>query len=213
MAASAEAIGQLALAHLADDSTVSSISSPTSRQETLLSRFYTLARDTCLVEHPWKFATRRVLLVIHDSSDEDADLDGEWAFAFTMPSSSLRVVSVFVEGQSKMLDSSDFDIYVEADDTQLLLTNTDLDETYVKIIYQEDTTTTYPDYFTLALSYYLASLVAGPLIGGAKGVQLSDNMLKKYDFYLAKAKTMDARQSQISETYKDHYPSGILSNR
>ena len=56
-------ICNLALAHLGDDATISSIDPPEgSAQAEHCKRFYTSARDTLLQLHPWNFASKRIAL-------------------------------------------------------------------------------------------------------------------------------------------------------
>lgn len=214
MATDANEIGQLALGYIGDDSTVADIvTSPSTRQDIILKRFYSLALDHCLEEHPWKFASRKTLLTIHDGSDDDADLEGEWEFAFNIPASTLRVMKVLLEGATKSVDGQDFDIYTEADGTTLLLTNVSLDETYADLIYQVTDTTKFPSHFTMVLSLYLAHLTAPSFVAGTKGQQLADTLYNRYLREMARAIAMDQRQEQIEDEYKSRYPKGILSER
>lgn len=52
--------------------------------------------------------------------------------------------------------------------------------------------------FILALSYMLASLLAGPLIKGATGAAMSANMLKMAQMYAQQAEVSDANQRRIT---------------
>ena len=57
-------ICNLALARLGDDATVASIDPPEgSAQAEQCARFYSIARDTMLEMHDWRFATKRVVSV------------------------------------------------------------------------------------------------------------------------------------------------------
>ena len=63
-------ICNLALSHLGDEASLASIDPPEgSAQADHCAKFYPIARDLMLEKHPWKFATRRVLL-----SPVDVDL-------------------------------------------------------------------------------------------------------------------------------------------
>lgn len=226
MAASDEAICSLALGHLGDPGTVSDVTTtPTSKQEIICNRWYDTARQRVLLSKTvrWDFAKRYALLVIHDSTDDDADLIGEWCFAYNAPSDFLQILAIVPEGAPKFraaenIMSEDFELYTEADDTTLILTNLgsgdDADsEAYALYIENVTDTTRFSDEFTYALSYLLASLIAGPLIGGQKGVTLAAQMRELYRITLNEVAASAGNQRQISEEYKNHKPTGILSGR
>lgn len=104
-------IANLALSHLGESKPVTNLDTPSTPNEIHLARFYPIAREICLKAHPWKFAIKKSLLVLHDEDDEDGPLNGEWCFAYDAPTDIARVLKVLPEGASKNLPSQDFDRY------------------------------------------------------------------------------------------------------
>jgi len=202
----AQGICNIALSHLGLPGRVTNITSPGFQEEIICARFYATARDYVLKKTMPRFARRKSLLVIHDTANDDANLEGEWSYAFNLPTGALRILKVLQEGAAKSRPGLDFDIYTEADGTQLILTNVSETKTYADYVYQETDTTEFTGEFTLALSYYLAGLIATPLIMGADGVQLAGAMRALYAIEEANATVEDARQRLISEEYETQKP-------
>ena len=60
-----------------------------SAQAEQCARFYSIARDTLLELHDWRFSIKRVLLAL--SADSDT---WEWAYAYAVPSNYLRLLKI-----------------------------------------------------------------------------------------------------------------------
>lgn len=73
-------------------STISSMAG-TSKEAILCNRAYALARDQLLSAHPWNFAIVRAEIASDASLPTGWD-DGTWAYAFTIPSNTLRVLGI-----------------------------------------------------------------------------------------------------------------------
>ena len=82
-------ICNLALAHIGDDATVSSIDPPEgSAQAEHCKRFYAIARDTMLQMHNWNFASKRISLA------QVTNPITEWLYAYAAPSDMSVAVSI-----------------------------------------------------------------------------------------------------------------------
>lgn len=196
--ASEVSICNLALANLGDSATVASIDPPEgSAQAEHCATFYPAARDTLLEMHSWGFATKRAVL---------SQLSGTWQgwqFAYALPSDLLRVTDI------KQTDSPDFGrqhahrvsftIETKSDGTKILLTDTE------NLTIQYTCSVTDPNkfsaLFTNALVWHLASMLAGPVLKGDVGRAESKRCLEMMNVYLSQAKTSDANQRSIYQSY------------
>ncbi len=189
----------LALARLGDPATVSSINPPEgSAQAEHCARFYPIARDAVLEAHPWRFASRRVAL---------APLDVEswgWSFAYGLPNDALVSLAVLAPGTTNDAETQDFDIESTASGARVLYTNQD-DATLRYVARVTDTTRFSPG-FNEALSWLLASYLAGPMIKGDDGAQMAKAAYQQYAFVVSQAKVTDANQRQVKP---DHTPAWI----
>ena len=174
-------ICNMALSHIGSEARVSSISPPDGSVEAgHCATFYDLARTELLEPGNWAFALKRVALsqVVNPSK--------VWAYAYALPSDcqrALRVlrpsiaITVFtqdlvVEPHTDDRDSAPFDI-----EGEVVLTN----EPDAVLVYGQDVTdsTKFPASFTSALSYLLASYLAGPVIKGSEGTRVGDAMRQR----------------------------------
>ena len=95
-------ICNLALSHLGDTATVTSIKPPdSSKQAQLCARFYWVARDAVLEMHAWNFATRRATLALLQEVVCDSEPrvypDGSpatWRFQYALPGDLKTALSV-----------------------------------------------------------------------------------------------------------------------
>jgi hypothetical protein len=192
-------IVNLALAHLGEDATVSSIDPPEGSAEAEhAAMFYPMARDTLLEMHEWRFATKRTLLALTASDTF------EWAYAYALPSSMLRALAVLPETSSAEDDGEDYDQQLDAADVQIILTN--CEDASLKYTARVTDTTRFPPLFVTALSWLLASHMAGPLIKGDAGRKVSASCLQTAMGFLAQAKVSDANQRKVQP---EHTPGWI----
>src|SRR2546425_575702 len=164
-------ISNLALAHLADEATVLSIDPPDgSAQAKHCSRFYPVARDALLEMHEWDFATKRALLAPLMMTPPD-----NWQYAYALPTDCLRVREIGDEvaavpmhthwGPGATIDirpaSMPFTVETAADGAKVLFTNA-VDAT-IRYTARVVDSTKFSPLFVTALSYLLASYLAGPI--------------------------------------------------
>jgi hypothetical protein len=149
-------ICNLSLAHLGDSATVSSISPPDgSAQADHCARFYPIARDALLEVLAWNFATRRVALAETANTPPDV-----WAYEYSYPGSCIRLLSILPESGDENAPQT----YMQGTDDsggRVIWTNT---ENAIALYTHAITDTTkFSGLFTTALSYLLASYLAGPI--------------------------------------------------
>lgn len=164
----------MALSHIGSEARVSSISPPDGSVEAgYCATFYDLARTELLEPGNWAFALKRAALA------EVTNPSTVWSYAYAKPSDCLRALRILRPAQNPVSelyigdrDTAPFDI--EGD---VILTN----EPNAVLLYVQDVTdsTKFPASFTSALSYLLASYLAGPIIKGNEGVRVGDAMRQR----------------------------------
>lgn len=173
-------ICNLALAHLGDTATVASIHPPEgSAQAEHCARFYPLALSTLLSMHPWGFATRYSPL---------AQIEGDWIgwqYGFMLPAKLLRILEV-TDYQGHPIEHERHG--------EVIMTNHS--ESACEYIFMADDPSTYPPKFIEALSWQLASMLAGPLIKGDVGAAQSKVCLQVALATIREAKFDDANEGR-----------------
>lgn len=209
-------ICNLALANLGDPANLVSISPPEqrNRQSELCAKFYPLARDTVLAGHSWSFNTRRASVV----QFEAAPLMG-WAFQFAVPLDALHILSVLPAGADADLNprrvfdptglgfpalgpepfaagysTQPFTVELGPNGQKVILT--DVATPVVRYRAQVIDTALYTPECVTALSWLLASYLAGPLIKGAEGANMAQTCQQFYAAFIGRAAGRDAGQSQ-----------------
>lgn len=186
-------IVNLALAHLGDNATVVSLDPPEgSAQAEHAARFYPIARDSLLELHQWGFATKRVTLAPLGSGWS------EWDYAYAQPSDAIDIIAVMPPGASDDYGVSFGGSYVtqpfasEIDGNGAAVIYTDQAEAVLRYTGIVTDTTTFSPLFVMALSWHLASLLAGPILKGDVGAAEGKRCAQMMQVYLSKAMVSDA---------------------
>lgn len=219
-------ICNLALAHLGDEATVSSIDPPEgSAQAEHCARFYPVARDTALEAHDWNFATTRNVLALVGSAWPS------WAFCYELPTPCIRAISVLPPGalndySVSMPSSADFlgypgaalvphgalytpqDYAIETDEDNRRLLYTNQEGAVLRYTRRIEDTTRFPPLFVDALSRLLASYLAGPVVKGTEGVSVAQAQLQAYRAIISQATVSDSTQRQIRTQHNVPWISG-----
>lgn len=204
------AIANLALSHLGDDATIANLDPPEgSAQAEQAALFYPIARDALLEMYPWNFALRRTALALLDEQPNT-----QWAYAYALPSNVLGVFAVqgaedtddFVGttyGPVTAINGvNDFEIEGLSDNTRVLYTN--VVDARIRYTVAVTIPSFFPPLFTVALSYFLASFLAGPVLKGETGRTVAGAMLSTMSGYLNKAQDMDAKQRRANRIRDAH---------
>lgn len=195
-------ICNLALSHLGDTATVASIEPPEgSAQAEHCARFYPVARDALLEMHAWNFATRRAVAA------ELLNTWAQWQHAYAKPADCLRIIAVMhkdaPDDYSVSVASSKVGITVAepfvveiGDDLQdVILTNQE--SAAVRYIARVVDSAKFSPLFVMALSHYLASMLAGPLIKGAEGKAEAKAQLQLMQGWLDRARASNSQQRHV----------------
>lgn len=202
-------ICNLALSHLGDVANVASIDPPDgSVQAGLCARFYPIARDSMLETHTWSFAVKRQSLSLVDYETSS------WDYAYAVPSDAMTVIAVqpaeTEDDYSTRFAPSDtlvagpviaagayvprrFTIEINGTGQRVILT--DEPNAIVRYTSRATDATQFPSTFVIALSWSLASMLAGPIIKGDEGAAQGMRCTRMAAMYLSEARTMDANQS------------------
>lgn len=206
-------ICNLALAHLGDTATVSSISPPEgSAQAEHCARFYPIARDSLLEMHFWNFSVRRIALA------QVPCIWPEWDYAYALPSDVNNIIAVlpadaqddystkFVPADNQpymyapvvaagIYTPQAYTIESQANGSHILYTDqVDAVLRYTSFITD---TTKFSPLFVTCLSWHLASMLAGPIIKGDQGAAEAKRCQQIMVSYLSEAQASDANQRNI----------------
>lgn len=207
--ASAVEITRLALAHIADAARVNSINPPDNTvQAQHAATFYPIARDRCLEAFAWPFACKRVEL----TESLVTAAEGEWAYVYNLPSDYIRALRVVPPGAAQ--DHPGKPYVIRSDETALdTLLFTNVPEAVLHYVYREEETGRYSPTFITALSYLLASYLAGPIIKGRAGIQLKQAMEALYDAEIKKAGVHALNSAGRSGAFYGDYVPTWMSDR
>jgi hypothetical protein len=197
--ASSVDICNLALAHLGDDATVSSINPPEgSAQAEHCARFYPIARDTALEAHSWNFATKRATLALVTGAAPEG-----WEYAYALPAdclSSSSVMNVWMEGASDNTPGEQFVVETTTSNGTLIYTNAE--SAVVRYTARIIDTTKFSPMFVNAVSWLLSSYLAGPVVKGDAGMKIGEGMFKMYLNEVAKAAASDANSRKYEPQHR-----------
>ncbi len=191
-------IGNLALSHLGDTANVSDFEEQSANSDHL-KMWYAIALNSMLEMHAWKFAQRRQLLAELASPPEH----GAWGFVYQAPADALKIHAVLMQEGGDQ-DSQPF--ITESDSQGNTLVFTNIQPAIARYTALIDDTTKFSPLFVDALSWLLASYLAGPVIKGDAGVAAGTRCFEVFLTQNARAAASDANQQQRPDTY---VPQGI----
>jgi hypothetical protein len=185
--ANAVEICNLALGHLGSEANVASISPPDGSTEAgYCARYFPLARKLTIALAQWSFATKRSELAEVDN------LSVVWQFAYSLPSNCIKPYRILKSGASTEQDGAAFTI-----EDNVIFTN----EPNAVLVYTRDVTDTtrFSPEFISAMSWMLASYLAGPIIKGNEGANAALKLRERAINETRTASAADANRS--SETH------------
>lgn len=207
---SAVDICNMSLSRLGDSATVSSIDPPEgSPQAQYCATFYPMARDTLLEMHQWTFCTKRTVPALVEFPFN------QWKYAYSTPSDMLDVISVLhkeasddnaytlvrenqilgtVNSGQSIYTPQPFSLESLSDGSLVILTNQE--DPVIRYTARVTDTTKYSAMFVDALSWLLASHLAGPLIKGDVGSKASQACYQAFMLAYQKAATADSQNQK-----------------
>lgn len=177
--ASKTEICNLALGHLGQSKRISNVDTQTTPEAAACKLFYDYALETILREIDWPFATKIADLAVVAENPTTT-----WGYAYRYPSDCIKIRRI---PSALLTDTSETRIpFAESFDGSGNLiycseANAKLEYTSLVV-----SVTLYPSDFIMALSYFLASLIA-PSVTTGDDFKLADRSLKLSQLWLGKA--------------------------
>lgn len=214
-------ICNVALGHLGDEAEITAITPPDgSAQASHCARIYPMARDELLESHNWRFAVKRATLAVLTNADQPQ----EWAYTYAYPNSCIRVIAVRPQNETSTTNSGliydqqefltkphtiPFTVEALDDGTQVIYTNQENATVhYVALITD---TVKFSPLFRAALSRLMAVYLAGPIIKGKTGMEVSKAQLELYEkIYAPRAKASDSN-ARRDVSYDMFTPSSLAA--
>ena len=185
--ANAVEICNLALGHIGSDANIASIAPPDGSAEAgYCARYYPLARKLTISLAQWSFATTRKQLA------QVTNASVVWLFAYAQPADCIKPYRVLKSGATNEQDGASFTI-----EGGVVYTN----EAEATLVYTRDITdaTKFTPEFVSALSWMMASYLAGPVIKGNEGANAAVKLRERAIVETRSASAGDANRS--SETH------------
>ena len=189
-------ICNLALSYIGDKATVTSINpSDGSHQADLCARYYPLARDMLLERHRWDFTIRQVSLTALSASGRT-----EWDYAYRLPSNFAGVIAVIPKDSTDdqttegSIAPKPFAIEANSDLDRILYC--DISDAVLRYQAKITDSTKFSQMFVHAVSWQLASMLAGTLIKGDEGMAAVRNASQMAEFYSQRAAAFDSRTTR-----------------
>lgn len=209
--ASVVQICNMALSHIGSEARVSSIDPPDGSVEAgHCATFYDLARTEMIEPGSWRFTLKRVALA------EVTNASDTWAYAYALPSDCLRALRILRLGSTLTVFTQDDTEYSPNDnDSADYLIEGDVlfsNEPDAVLLYVRDVTDTtkFSASFTSALSFMLASYLAGPIVKGNEGSKLGDAMRTRA---LGIADLAAAASANASSSTQSFQPSSVQARQ
>lgn len=219
-------ICRLALGHLGDRATISSIRPPDgSAQAAHCATFYPIARDSLLEMHDWGFATKRAKLAQVENPIK------QWAYCYAAPNDLVNTIGLLdadsaddttqgigylgnwgqvVAAGTGIITPQAFSLESSDDGQDVIYTNQS--NALLRYVARVTDTTKFSPLFTATLAAYLASMLAGPLIKGDQGISVAAKWMviafgqDGKSGLFGRAASSDAGQKRT--TYQDRRPGG-----
>jgi len=203
--ASVVTLCNLALSHLGDRANVASIDPPEgSAQADHCAVFWPVARDEALSSEDWRFAsTVATLVAVGDS----LQIDPRWRYGYVVPADFLVARElVFSDGNTLQLDldSPLWELGTLANGAPIIFC--DYEDVVLRYTRRVADPNRYPSKFYTALSYLLASYLAGPVVKGKSGAAAAQTARAAWDRLSGEAAVTDANQSRASSAFT---PAGV----
>lgn len=192
-------ICNLALSHIGETARVTSIDPPDgSAQAEACARFYSISRDTLLERHAWDFTTRFANLTPKPNDRTD------WAYAYEWPATAtgiLELVPARAGREQPNYGPHGFAaLYaVEMNHQGERTIYTDVPDASIRFSVWVTDSSKFSALFIQALSYQLASALAGVIIKGKEGSQIADVLMQRARGYEASAMAQDSSKRRRAE--------------
>lgn len=157
---------------------------------------YPQARDFVLSDVPWNFAGKIAVLALLTWEPD------EWLYAYTWPDDCLTPRYIVPPGKERyQADRIEYESAVSSTGTRVILTN--LAEASLKYTFRQTNPNRFSAHFIEALSWYLAAVIAIPVVGSEKGRLLRDDALSMYQATIGAGISADATEGYSLQRLPD----------
>jgi hypothetical protein len=181
-------ISNLALAHLGNTDGIASLDEASTAARAC-KQVYALARDEVLRAFPWPFATSDDALALVATYSRRA-----WSYGYRYPSDALAVWGVLPEAGAITNTRETTVAYKIGKDATGQLIYTAQPDAYARITYRLTDPMLFPPEFVLALSFFIAYLIAPQVTGGDPN-KLGLRAYESYLLEIEKAKVLALNQT------------------
>ena len=173
----------------------SSLENPnsTDNKAVLLNNYYELARDYVLKDFDWNFASIFRTLALN----AEVESYGQFRYCYDYPNDCICARDIFQDGNYQM---QPFSISALPNSNKVILT--DIPNATLRYTKRIENEQFFTCEFSMALAYYLASLVAGVLVGS---IQKGELAYEKYLKFLSRARLLNAREGLDEKISNDDY--------
>ena len=193
-------ICNMALTHISAKNQVSNITTDTSTEAKTCRVFYDDALKYVLADIDWGFATgRKTLAELSETAPDD------WDYVYTYPNNCLKAREIFDGNRRAGTVKIPFEVGLNSDNTVKVI-YTDQSQAQLRYTANISDPNLFPPGFVMALSRYLAYLIAMPL---TKKQSVEDKAKQKYMETKKMAEVIDAHE----ETYDDMPDSELIRER
>lgn len=178
-------ICNMALGHLSHTKFISSLESDRSLAADLCALCYEPARNFVLEDFPWPFATKYVTLgLVEEDPNED------WSFSYRYPDDCVYARRIVTSLGRNDPNPSPFRVGADDEGRLIYTSQEDAVLEYTRLVTNTDL---YPSVFAMAVSWYLASLIAPGL---AKDGKRGLNCLQVYNVIKGQAQARQLNEQQ-----------------
>lgn len=190
-------IVNLAISHLGTSTEITSLATEASQEALVARRYYDIALDKVLGAFAWPFATRVVALALVQSAPTT-----EWDYSYRYPSDCLTMRRILSGTRNDTRQSTI--PYLIASDASGRLIYTDEETAVCEYTKRITDTSIFPPDFTLAFSYYMASLMA-PRITGGDQFKLGQLAYAQYRNAISEASAKAVNEQKAEELPESEY--------
>ena len=191
MATTDVSISNLAISHLGVTKQIANLETEKSEESRACRRFFTTARDKCLRDFSWPFASKIAALALIEEDPND-----EWAYSYRYPSDCLEFKRI-LSGTRQDTRQSRVPYKISQDDAGLLIFS-DQEDAEAEYTMRTDQPELYPPDFTVALSFLLAHYIAPSLTNGDP-FKMGERALKMYLYEISRAQANAGNEEQPEE--------------
>ena len=187
-------ICNMALTHISAKNILSDIETDASIEAKTCRIFYESALEFVLTQNDWGFAVaRKALSELSDTAPAD------WSYIYSYPNDCIKTRAIYTSSRRTGVEDIPFEIGLDSTGTIKAIL-TDEYQAYLRYTKNITDSNLFPPAFVIALSYYLANLIAMPL---TKKQSIKNDMTQAFKEFMSTAQATDADEDNMFEDKPD----------